>query len=101
MKNVFALIKCEDVFNKNVPIINFKVFASCAHEQMMLRHNIRWKHSVAEKPKLHLYHIMKDNYITENFCQIGLNRAQPSLIAKLCIEILPINKCGNRQIQWN
>ena len=51
-KKCFPLIKREYVFNKNVPIINFKVFASYAHEQMMLQHNIRWKQSVAEKPKL-------------------------------------------------
>ena len=88
---VFNEINCTDVFERNVPIVNFKAFCTFATEQLVARQQIKWLTDIQCKPKLHLYCKFKNEYKTENYCTVNLKRYQRSMLAKLRLGVLPIN----------
>ena len=88
--SVFKRINCMDLFENNVKIVNFKVFLNHAKDKLMMEHCAQWLNNVNNKPKLHIYAQFKNQYNTAKYCNLNLKRSQRSLIAKLCLGILPI-----------
>lgn len=91
VKQIFTEINCIDVFNNNVPIVNFKEFTDYAIKQLLVVQKSKWLIDIKSKPKLLLYESYKDDYVTEKYCTINLKRYQRSLLAKLRLGMLPIN----------
>ena len=91
VSEIFSRINCSDVFDRNVEIVNFVEFKSYALNQLMSQHHSSWLRMVQYKSKLYLYTTFKEEFGTENYCSLNLNRTQRSLIAKLRLGILPIN----------
>ena len=91
VKEIFMIINCTDIFQENIPIINFKEFKEYAVCQLISLNRAQWLRNVANKPKLHLYATYKSQNSTESYCKVNLTRSQRSYIAKLRLGVLPIN----------
>ena len=92
VRNIFESINANDVFQNNIPILNFKTFSHYASDMLMKQYiNIEWSPILRLKPKLDLYCKIKTDYIPENYCNITLKKRHRSLLAKLRLGVLPIN----------
>ena len=89
-KEIFNQIKCLDLFDNNVPIINFKEFLHHAKLTLLSQYEISWRVLATKKTKLCIYNEYKNDYHVEKYCQIHLKRFQRSLLARLRLGVLPI-----------
>ena len=89
-KEIFNQIKCLDLFDNNVPIINFKEFLNHAKKTLLSHYEISWRLLATKKTKLGIYNEYKNDYHVEKYCQIHLKRFQRSLLARLRLGVLPI-----------
>ena len=91
VKELFKSLKCEDIFENNVRIVNFSEFKEYAQDNLMSMYRLQWFEVIQSKPKLHMYVNFKREYGVEKYCEISMKRSQRSTIAKLRLGILPIN----------
>ena len=52
IKNIFAVINCEDVVESNIPITSFKRFLLYSKDKLMIEHALKWRQEVFNMPKL-------------------------------------------------
>ena len=90
-KTLFQSVNALDVLERNVPIINAKQFSIYAEGKLLSDFKANWASVVENKPEVHYYKAINNDYITENYCLVNLKRSQRSSIAKLRLSMLPIN----------
>jgi hypothetical protein len=72
LKCVFERIKCNDILENNIPVVNIKVFLNHAKERLMSDYVIKWRHEIENKPKLRIYGQYKNEFTTETYCNMNL-----------------------------
>ena len=88
---LFLSVNALDLFNRDVPVVNAKQFYTYAQDKLLADHCVKWANIIENKPKLHYYKMIKNEFKVENYCVVGVKRSQRSHIAKLRLGILPIN----------
>ena len=91
VKSIFSASKTTDVYERNVPIVNVKVFLTHVKGCLLSLRCTAWSQSILLKPKLAIYSQHKTHICTEDYCKVNLKRGQRSLIAKMRLGVFPIN----------
>ena len=82
--DVFRSLNCEDLFIEN-HIIDLNFVRSTLHEFYCNN----WINTIACVPKIRIYTLYKDEYLTEPYVEYVVNRAHRSALAKFRYGILP------------